>query len=185
MLAVLFVIKKGYIGRVYVLLHELNHAMWSAVTGNQVKMFYVSRAGGHVETENYSVIAAFAPYFFSIPMALLAAVHLILWIAGSIPVWVRYTEYCIAGFIIGWHIVTTVKVVVQEQSELKQEGLFFSFSAIYAFFFFWNGLFLSVLSPNFYVADFIRLGYKETIFVLIRCGHLAGSTIELIWRLLT
>ena len=179
----MFVIKKGYIGRVYVLLHELNHAMWSALTGNQVHTFYVSRNGGHVEAENHSIVAALAPYFFSIPLALLVSLHCVIWIINWMQPWIRYTEYVIAGFIIGWHVITTVQVVAQEQSELKHEGLFFSFSAIYAFFFFWNGLLLSIISAHFYVADFIRLGYKETILVLIRCGHLLGYTIKLIWRL--
>lgn len=183
--ALLFVVKKGYIGRVYVLLHELNHALWSALTGSQVTHFFVSRDGGHVDVERHSAIAALAPYYFSIPLAVLVMVHGLLLLAGWMHEWVRYTEYVCVGFIIGWHVITSVTVIRQEQDELKSEGLFFSFSLIYMFFFFWNGLLLSVIAAHFYVADFLRLGYKETIFAVIQSGRVVGSFVQLIWRLLT
>ena len=162
-LAVCFVYMKGYIGRVYIFLHELNHAVWSALAGIPVTDFSLNQKGGHVEVERLNLIAALGPYFFSIPFAGLIIIHsIIIFFIQPNPL-LLYTEYTAAGFFLGWHIVTSFHVIRLGQTELKQQGVLFSVCAISIIFLLINGTFLCILSPNFYLANYFKLSYKETI----------------------
>ncbi|MCD6460245.1 hypothetical protein J7L67_06220 [bacterium] len=162
-LSVSFVYIKGYIGRVYIFFHELNHAFWSALAGIPVTDFSLDKKGGHIEVERLNVIAALGPYFFSIPFAVLIIFHSSLIFFTNPHPLLLYSEYTACGFFIGWHIVTSFHVIRLGQNELKRLGVFFSICAILFIFLFLNGIFLSILSPNFYLANYFKLSYKETI----------------------
>jgi len=166
-LAVCFVYMKGYIGRIYIFFHELNHAVWSSLAGIPVTDFSLNSKGGHVEVERLNLVATLGPYFFSIPFAGLIIIHCaIIFLITPNPL-VLYTEYTAAGFFLGWHVVTSFHVIRLGQTELKRQGLFFSICAIFTIFLFLNGMFLCILSPNFYLANFFKLSYKETIEIYL------------------
>jgi len=158
---------KGYIGRIYIFFHELNHAVWSSLAGIPVTDFSLNSKGGHVEVERLNLVATLGPYFFSIPFAGLIIIHCaIIFLITPNPL-VLYTEYTAAGFFLGWHVVTSFHVIRLGQTELKRQGLFFSICAIFTIFLFLNGMFLCILSPNFYLANFFKLSYKETIEIYL------------------
>jgi len=158
-----YLLIKQRIGRIYIFLHEFNHLLWSVLSGVKVKKFSISRTGGEIEVEKRNVIAALAPYFFPIPLAAFTIIHVF---AGKIYAPEKYffaAQYIIAGFIFGWHAITTTAVITKGQIEIRQIGLFYSMFVIVTLLFFFCGLCFAVISPKFYLADFFQLSYKETI----------------------
>ena len=49
---------------VYVLGHELTHALWTWLFGGKVKGIMVSSEGGHVVVSKHNFLIVLAPYFF-------------------------------------------------------------------------------------------------------------------------
>ncbi len=172
-----YLVIKRRIGRVYVFLHELNHLIWSVMSGIKVRKFSVSREGGQLEVEKMNVIAALAPYFFPIPLAGFALMHAFAQTAYSANLHFFALQYVIAGFVFGWHVITTCTVIFKGQQEIRQVGLIYSLIVIFTMFFFFSGLCFSIISPKFCLADFFRLSYKETIAVYSIIFKLIFNTI--------
>jgi len=160
-IAVFSVISKGYIGRFDIFLHELNHVLWSSIAGIEVKGFSTGSDGGHVEVEKLNIFAALAPYFFPIPLALLAGGHILIGLAGLNNKYYLLTEYFLTGFFYTRHIITTFQILIPGQPDTRPSGLILSSSLIATLFFFWSSFFIIIVTPNFYLADFLALSYKE------------------------
>ncbi|MFA5043840.1 MAG: hypothetical protein WC567_07635, partial [Kiritimatiellia bacterium] len=52
--------------RLYVLAHELTHALWGALLGARISGLRVSANGGYVKLSQSNWLIALAPYFFSL-----------------------------------------------------------------------------------------------------------------------
>ena len=173
--AVVFVMMKGYVGRCYVFLHELNHAVWSVIANSRVKKIVFGKQFGYVDVDKETVLGALAPYFFPIPLFLIVLGHGMLSLCHIRNPMVYYVEYGLLGFFIGWHVLTSLLIMYQEQFEITRIGLFFALSVIYALFLFWCGLFVSIISPDFCLADFVSVSYKEVTSIYTTIIHWIGS----------
>jgi hypothetical protein len=115
---------------VYVVGHELTHAIWTWLFGGRVKRFRATSQGGHVVITRSNFLITLAPYFFPL--------YALLWMGGygigtrffgwgSAP-WVFHFGL---GALYAFHITLTAHVLQTRQPDLQSEGVFFSIMVIW------------------------------------------------------
>jgi hypothetical protein len=62
---------------IYVVGHELTHALWVWFLGGTVKRFRATSSGGHVVVSKSNFLIALAPYFFPLYAGIIVAVFAI------------------------------------------------------------------------------------------------------------
>lgn len=111
----------------YVLGHELTHAIAIIMCRGKIKGFHVSAShGGYVLTNKNNLFIALAPYFIPfwmiIWMLLIWCMNLISPLAYYLPIF-----YFGFGFLWAYHIYwTTCSIIQERQPDLFDNGLFFS-----------------------------------------------------------
>lgn len=125
---------------VYVFGHELTHALWVWLLGGRVSRFRVSRDGGHIVTDRNNFWIALAPYFFPIYSLLAIAIY------GGASLFVNVQPYgrllyAAIGITWAFHFTFTIWMIGKSQSDLADQGTFFSLVVIYMM----NLLLLSVM----------------------------------------
>jgi len=109
----------------YVVGHELTHALWALLFGGRVKAFKATRHGGHVVLTKTNSLIALAPYFFPIYAVLWALVFL-----GSawFFAWRRHAFWFHfgLGLTYAFHLTLTATVLRTRQPDLAGEGWVFS-----------------------------------------------------------
>lgn len=110
---------------VYVLGHELTHALWAWLFGGQVKRMKVTSKGGHVVVTKTNFLIALAPYFFplyaAIVVAVFAAGHLI-WNWRGFLVWF----HVLLGAAYAFHVTLTFYILQSRQTDITENGYLFS-----------------------------------------------------------
>jgi len=110
---------------IYVLGHELTHALWTWLFGGQVKKMKVSSSGGHVVISRTNFLITLAPYFFPLyailVIGLFALGH---WIWN----WQRFFVYfhLLLGAAYAFHVTLTVYTLRTKQSDITSQGYLFS-----------------------------------------------------------
>jgi hypothetical protein len=116
--------------RIYVLGHELSHALAGLLTGAKVGRVKVGRQGGHVELSKSNVFISLAPYFFpfytGLVIALWYGIGFFLDIRTFEPLWLG-----LVGVTWGFHVTFTVYMLSQHQPDVQQNGRVFSYVTIY------------------------------------------------------
>lgn len=110
---------------VYVVGHELTHALWTWLFGGSVKKFKASGKGGHVLVTKNNFVIALAPYFFPIYAALVVAVFLagqMFWDWRPYQVWF----HVLLGAAYAFHVTLTWHVLKSDQSDITGQGYLFS-----------------------------------------------------------
>jgi len=114
----------------YVLGHELTHALWTWLFGGQVKRLKVTSAGGHVVITKTNFLIALAPYFFpfyAIVVILLFAVGHWIWN------WHGYLVYfhLAVGAAYAFHVTLTGHALQTQQTDITSQGWLFSAVVIF------------------------------------------------------
>jgi hypothetical protein len=110
---------------VYVVGHELTHALWTWLLGGRVKGFKVSCNGGHVIVTKSNFAIALAPYFFPLYAMLVVGTFA----AGDLVWhWHRYAVWfhLMLGAAYAFHITLTCHILKTEQSDITEQGYLFS-----------------------------------------------------------
>jgi len=110
---------------VYVLGHELTHALAVYLHGGKVHQFKVTSAGGHIVSDKSNWFIALAPYF----IPLYSALWFGLWWSVNFYYPLRaYAPILYAGLGLTWgfHLTFTVSMIGDGQSDLSGQGVFFS-----------------------------------------------------------
>ena len=110
---------------VYVLGHELTHALWTWLFGGRVKKFKASAKGGHVIVTKNNFIIALAPYFFPVYAFLVVLVF----VAGQwIWHWQGYAVWfhLLLGAAYGFHVTLTWHILKNTQTDITEQGYLFS-----------------------------------------------------------
>lgn len=116
--------------RLYVLGHELTHAIWVWAMGGRVAKIKVSREGGYILTDTHNFLIALAPYFY--PLYSIATIALY----GVASVFYDLSPYTrvlfgIIGATWAFHMSFTIWMIPKGQSDLLAHGTFFSLVVIY------------------------------------------------------
>jgi hypothetical protein len=113
---------------VYVLGHELTHALWTWLFGGQVKKMKVTSSGGHVVISKTNFVIALAPYFF--PLYAMMVVGLF---APGHFIWawpLVWFHLCI-GAAYSFHVTLTFHTLKTRQSDITSQGWLFSAVVIF------------------------------------------------------
>jgi hypothetical protein len=125
---------------IYVFGHEFTHALWVWLMGGRVSRFRVGPDGGHVVTTKANFWIALAPYFFPIYSILTIAIY------GGLSLFLNMQPYgrllyALIGATWAFHFTFTCWMIPKNQTDLTDQGTFFSLVVIYLM----NLLLLSVM----------------------------------------
>jgi len=139
----------------YVIGHELTHALLVWLQGGGVHEFHVARTGGHIVTDKTNTLIVLGPYF--VPF------YTVLWIVSYATARVAFGLPPHPGLFHGgigatwaFHLVFTVSMIVRGQPDLEYGGVFFSVVLIYLLNLALIGAMLVGLSPTVDAAGFSR-----------------------------
>ncbi|MCK5582281.1 MAG: M50 family metallopeptidase [Elusimicrobiales bacterium] len=116
----------------YVLAHELTHAVAAILNGIKIKKISVGKNNGYVTLSRDNIFISLAPYFIPFYAIILGAIY---FVAGEFADLSRYRMIFVAliGFFTSFHIVNAIEITFfgPLQSDLKKAGgRFFSFFII-------------------------------------------------------
>ena len=114
----------------YVLGHELTHALWSFPFGGKLKKIRVSSKGGHVAITKSNFLVSLAPYFFPLYVVLIV---IIFWAGNFFWNWLPYVFlfYFLIGLAYAFHLTLTFKTLKIRQPDIVGEGYIFSMVIIF------------------------------------------------------
>jgi len=110
---------------VYIFGHELTHAVWTWMCGGSVKRFKATSQGGQVVVTKTNFLIALAPYFFPFYMMLVALIYILgdlIWNWRPYQVWF----HLMLGLTYAFHLTLTWHVLKTKQTDITQQGYFFS-----------------------------------------------------------
>jgi len=114
----------------YVLGHELMHAIATFLSGGKVSNIKVSRRWGRIKTTRPNVFVMLAPYLIPGYTVFIAVVYFILSFFMDVT---RFSGLFIflVGFSLMFHLAYTSQSIREKQSDLMKTGYLFSISFIY------------------------------------------------------
>lgn len=113
----------------YVLGHEMTHAMFVYLCGGRISTIHFSTRGGFVMTNKSNILIALSPYFVPFWSAVLISLHSFVSLWTTIPAGGLILTGLL-GFTWTFHIMWTVWMIPKDQPDLKENGKFFSFMLI-------------------------------------------------------
>jgi hypothetical protein len=140
---------------VYVFGHELTHALWVILMGGRVSRFRVDRDGGHIVTDRNNFWIALAPYFFPIYGLIAIGIYGLLGVFFDVQPYGRLL-YAVVGAAWAFHFTFTCWMISKNQSDLTEQGTFFSLIVIYLMNLILLSVMLVIASPQMSFADFGR-----------------------------
>lgn len=116
--------------RMYVLGHELTHALWGLLFGARPSDVRVSESGGSVKLTKSNMIITLAPYFFPFYtfVVIIAALVTFAFLRPLpfLPLWMF-----LIGFTWAFHLLFTLETLTQRQPDVKLYGRIFSWAFIF------------------------------------------------------
>ncbi len=116
--------------RIYILGHELTHALWSLAFGGQVKKLKVFKTRGEVQVTKVNFLITLAPYFFPFYTFLILAIYYSINFFYPLKNFFPFLIFLI-GFSWSFHLSFCFFSLRKEQSDLQQGGMFFSIVIIW------------------------------------------------------
>lgn len=126
----------------YVMGHELTHALAAVLQGGQADDLRVSSRGGMVKVNRSNFVVNLAPYFFPIYTAMAAGIWAIAaepfrpWLAGLL------------GLTLAFHFALTIFSLKEHQSDIAEVGWLFAFPFILALNVLITALVLRLVAPS-------------------------------------
>jgi hypothetical protein len=115
----------------YVLGHELTHAVFVWIFRGKVTAFHVSVEGGYITTNKSNLVIALSPYFVPFWSVVLAVIYgLARVFADPNPAW-DLAFYAAMGLTWTFHMVWTLWMIPRDQPDLRENGTFLSLVVIY------------------------------------------------------
>ena len=115
---------------IYVLGHELTHAVWTWLFGGTVKRMKITSSGGHVIISKTNFLIALAPYFFplyAVIVILVFAIGHLIWNWHNCLVYF----HLLVGAAYAFHVTLTVHALQTRQSDITSQGCLFSAVVIF------------------------------------------------------
>jgi hypothetical protein len=114
----------------YVVGHELTHAIWVWLMGGRVSRFQVGRRGGYIVTDTTNFWIALAPYFFPLYSILTLLIFAGIGVFVDLDPYRRWL-FGMVGFTFAFHVMFTIFMLWRGQTDLIEHGTFFSMMVIY------------------------------------------------------
>lgn len=110
---------------VYVLGHELTHALAALISFGKVQAVHVDQTGGYVETDADNLFIALSPYF--VPLWMLCWLGVLFGVNYFFP-FEAFGPWLYGGLGFWWtfHLYWTVWIIPREQPDMLENGLLFS-----------------------------------------------------------
>lgn len=159
----------------YVLGHELTHAVAIWLSGGKVHRFRITSAGGEVHTDKSSTFIALAPYIIPLFPAVTGALWL--WAAWMWPHLKDYEPWFLLvwGIIWSFHISFTVTLLPTDQSDFESQGYLFSY--------------VTILLGNLWIITALvwiwagGYGYREGLWHYAQiAGHHYSAIGQILWK---
>ena len=115
--------------KVYVLGHELTHALWGLMTFSRVGRLRVRENGGSVGVSDPGFFTTLAPYFIPFYLVVLLVLRLLLGMFIDMSGYERIWLFLI-GSAYGFHVTYTVKSLSERQPDIHVYGRVVSYVAI-------------------------------------------------------
>jgi hypothetical protein len=122
----------------YVVGHELTHAIWGLLFGARIKSLRATSKGGHVVLSRSNTVIALAPYFFPFYTIVFAIVMLGIRLIWRHP-WIDPLFHFGLGVTYAFHATLTLWILRIRQSDITGEGYLLSAVVI------WIGNVLTVI----------------------------------------
>jgi hypothetical protein len=116
--------------RIYILGHELTHALWSVAFGGKVKKLKVFKNRGEVQLTRVNFLITLAPYFFPFYTFLILAIYYSVNFFYPLKSFFSLLIFLI-GFSWSFHLSFCFFSLRKEQSDLQKGGMFFSLVIIW------------------------------------------------------
>lgn len=115
----------------YVLGHELTHAVFVYLFRGRVTDFHVSLEGGYITTNKTNFVIALSPYFVPFWSAVGILIYLAFLYTTGLPAYADKILFCFVGFTWTFHFGWTLWMIPRDQPDLKENGTFLSLVIIY------------------------------------------------------
>jgi len=115
----------------YVLGHELTHAVFVYLFRGKVTGFHVSTAGGYITTNKTNLVIALSPYFVPLWSVVAAVLFVLLRLFFDLSRTWDLSFYGLMGLTWTFHIVWTLWMIPRDQPDLKENGTFLSLVVIF------------------------------------------------------
>ena len=115
--------------KIYVLGHELTHAIWGRLTGSKVGRMKVGEDGGYVMLSNPGIFTTLAPYFVPFYTVVVLLLRLVVGLFADMR---PYTVWWMAllGATYGFHVTYTVRSLAERQPDIREFGRVASYAII-------------------------------------------------------
>jgi hypothetical protein len=115
----------------YVLGHELTHAVFVLMFRGKVTDFHVSATGGYITTNKTNLMIALSPYFVPLWSVVAAVCFALMRLFFDLtPTW-NLGFYGVMGVTWTFHIAWTLWMIPRDQPDLKENGTFLSLVVIF------------------------------------------------------
>jgi hypothetical protein len=115
----------------YVLGHELTHAIFVLCCRGRVGAIHISTEGGYITTNKTNLLIALSPYFVPFWSIVCLLAYLLAGLLTEIPPLGQRTLYGFLGLTWTFHMVWTLWMLPKDQPDLRENGTFFSLVLIY------------------------------------------------------
>jgi hypothetical protein len=115
---------------IYVLGHELTHALWTWLFGGRVKKMKVSSRGGHVVITKSNFLVVLAPYFFPLYAVIIVVIFAVgRWVWDGRGGLVYF--HLLVGAAYAFHVTLTIHALQTRQTDITSQGYLFSAVVIF------------------------------------------------------
>lgn len=122
---------KSFFLYLYVLGHELTHAVFVILCRGRVTSMHVSTSGGYITTNKTNLLIALSPYFVPFWSVLITIVFSIARYGFRVGGTWDLVFYALMGASWTFHFMWTVWMIPRDQPDLRQNGTFLSLCIIY------------------------------------------------------
>ena len=167
--------------RLYVLGHELTHALWGLFFGARPSDVRVSASGGSVRLTKTNLLITLAPYFFPFYTFIVIVVALVTYAfirpLPCLPLWLF-----LVGFTWSFHALFTLETLTQRQPDVKLYGRIFSWVFIFLVNILIILVWLAAMTPLTF-ADLGQILLDRIVSAYVLLGLYSWRAVTWLWSL--
>ncbi|MDX1679150.1 MAG: hypothetical protein R3242_00340 [Akkermansiaceae bacterium] len=115
----------------YVLGHELTHAIFVLLFRGRVSGIHVSSSGGYITTNKTNLVIALSPYFVPFWSLVVGALFVAARLIWQVDGYWNLAFYALIGSSWSFHMLWTLWMIPRDQPDLRENGTFLSLVVIY------------------------------------------------------